>query len=322
MRVPARVGLVGNPSDGYGGAVLAAVVDELAAEVTVTPTSSRLRIDTDRHDAIEWSTPQGFVDDIATRGHPDPVRIVTAALTVVARHLGGPPPPVHIRCTTSIPRSVGLAGSSAIATGVVEALAAIVGEVLDPRVVAALALRAETDELAIAAGWQDRIAQAHRRAVLVDAANPTVADGLTVPGVTVVPPPSGRAVVAWLAGGAEDSGRYHAELRRRASAAEVAAVMAELAALARRAATAAARGDSTELARAVEASWSLRRAAMPLRADHDTLVETARRAGGAATSPGSGGSVVALVGDDDAASRSVIEALRDAGADTLVVHLR
>ena len=34
--VPARAGLVGNPSDGYGGAVLAIPVTALAASVTVT----------------------------------------------------------------------------------------------------------------------------------------------------------------------------------------------------------------------------------------------------------------------------------------------
>ena len=36
--VPARVGLVGNPSDGYGGAVLAAIAAAWAAEAVATPT--------------------------------------------------------------------------------------------------------------------------------------------------------------------------------------------------------------------------------------------------------------------------------------------
>ena len=42
--VPARVGLVGNPSDGYGGAVLAAIVDAWAAEAVATPTPGVVRL--------------------------------------------------------------------------------------------------------------------------------------------------------------------------------------------------------------------------------------------------------------------------------------
>ena len=66
--------------------------------------------------------------------------------------------------STTIPRSVGLAGSSAI---VIAALRAA-GVDLEPPEVAELALAIERDDLGIAAGLQDRAVQAFDQPVLVD----------------------------------------------------------------------------------------------------------------------------------------------------------
>lgn len=321
-RVPARVGLAGNPSDGFDGAVLAAVVDELAAEITVTPTDAPVRIRSGALAPLEWSSPLEFVADVGARGHATTEhRVVTAALIVLARHLGGAPPCVDIDWSSDIPRSVGLAGSSAIAVGVIEAVAASGGTRLDPRVIAALALAAETTELGIAAGWQDRIVQAHRRTVLVDASELSSIDRCLVPAVRTFARTDVEAVIGWCAADAEDSDTYHADLRKRASATDVAGAMDDLADLARRAADAIDRGDRAALMHLVDASWTTRRRVMPLRADHDSLVETARDAGVAATSPGSGGSVVAIPAD--AIERdTVVDALRAFGATTLTVRLR
>ena len=37
VRVPARIGLLGNPSDGFGGRVIAATIDDFAATVVTEP---------------------------------------------------------------------------------------------------------------------------------------------------------------------------------------------------------------------------------------------------------------------------------------------
>ncbi len=85
--VPARAGLAGNPSDLYGGAVLAVPIPSLRAQVEI----------------VDAPTTQ-------VAGHEDGLRLIEAA---VAR---GPSPgsPFALRWITDIPRSVGLAGSSAI----------------------------------------------------------------------------------------------------------------------------------------------------------------------------------------------------------------
>ena len=96
----ARAALAGNPSDGYGGAVLAVCVPGLAAHAEAQPAAR-------------------------TRSDP-PSALVDAA---VARYGRGP---CAVRWSTTVPREVGLGGSSAIVTAVVRALCALHGDVLAP----------------------------------------------------------------------------------------------------------------------------------------------------------------------------------------------
>lgn len=294
-RVPARVGLVGNPSDGYGGAVLGTVVPGLNATVTALPAGG-----------IEFAEGER--------------RIIEAALQTLVEHIrrtrgGAVDRGVRLTWTTNIPRSVGLAGSSALAVGVIDATAALWDVALDRRVVAALALSAERDLLGIAAGWQDRIIQSFGRCVLVDAAAMDVVDSVSVPTVSTLTT-NGRALsllVGWHEATATTSEEYHGALR--ASAPSLVAPMRDLAELARRAARALGAGDIAELAAAVDAGWRLRQSCAPLRSDHADLVELVRAAGLAATTPGSGGAVVAVCNGDEAPVARAVAALADAGCE-------
>jgi len=296
-RVPARVGLVGNPSDGYGGAVLGTVVPGLIATVTAAPS-----------DDVEFG--------VGDR------RIISAALSTLTEHIRSTRADpgqrgVRLTWTTNIPRSVGLAGSSALAVGVIDATAALWNVPLDRRVVAALALAAERDVLGIAAGWQDRIIQSFGCSLLVDAGAMEVVDSLSVPSVTTLAPGktgSGHKLsllVGWNEAAATTSEEYHGALRT--SAPSLSVPMRLLAELARRAATAFSAGDIDQLARAVDEGWTVRQSCAPLRGDHTELVEIVRATGLAATTPGSGGAVVAVCPDDDAAVARAVGALVDAG---------
>jgi uncharacterized protein involved in propanediol utilization len=146
--------------------------------------------------------------------------------------------------------------------------------------------------LGIAAGWQDRIVQSFGCPVLVDAATMVTIDGVEVPTVSELVGERPPLLVAWRTGDAASSDDYHAPLRR--SADQLVAPMAELAELARQAARAWELGDTTGVAAAVDAGWRTRQACAPLRADHGALVELVRSLGLSATTPGSGGSVVAI----------------------------
>lgn len=325
-RVPARVGLVGNPSDGYGGAVLATIVPDLAAVVTATA-SAGVSFD-GSGTCVGWSSVDEWSAHVDRFGHGREERLASAALAVLVGHLRATrpsnPPGIELQWSTDIPRSVGLAGSSALAVGIIQATAACWGEELDRRVVAALALRAERDVLGLAAGWQDRVVQSFGRTVLVDAGRMEVVDApglpaVDVPGVDVVSTPQGAPVpllVAWSTEASVPSDHYHAPLRRHAAA--LVEPMAKLAALARSAAAAWAAGDVAAVASALDAGWHLRQSCAPLREDHATLVELVRSCGLAATTPGSGGSVVAIAPDPVASARA-IDAVRRVGGQVLTV---
>ena len=296
--VPARVGLVGNPSDGFGGAVLATVVPPLSATVTAEHADGIVLDGAGESNA--WASVDAWLDHVEASGHGDAQRLISAAVWTLAAHLDdhgrSPASGVALRWHTSVPRSVGLAGSSALAVGVIDAVAAAWGVTLDRRVLAALALRAERDVLGIAAGWQDRVVQAFGRTVLVDASRIEAVDGLEVPAVsTPNDPPSMALLIGWREGDAASSDTYHAPLRRAPEL--LAAPMAELAALARHAAEAWSAGDVDAVGAAMDEGWSIRQACAPLRADHSALVELVRGTGAPATTPGSGGSVVAVAAD-------------------------
>ncbi len=117
-------------------------------------------------------------------------------------------------------------------------------------------------------------------------------------------------LVGWAAGTATSSDDYHAPLGR--NAASLVGSMSELGAIARSAARAVERGDTIALAEAMDRTWMIRQACAPLRADHAALVELVRSTGMHATTPGSGGSVVAPC-LDERVTLAAIAALGAAG---------
>lgn len=241
-RASARAALAGNPSDLHGGAVVGIPVPQLEATVTLG----------------------------AGAGEPPP--IVKAALLRVS-HAGD-----AAEWDSTIPRSVGLAGSSAL---VIAALRASGDAPIDPLALADLALSIERDDMGIVAGLQDRAVQAFEAAVLVD----MVADRT----VRVLHSPTPfDFVVAWRPSLGMDSGQYHAGL------APNPAGMQELARIGRGAAAAFEAGDASALSNLMGLSAEVRRDVAPLPSGHEQLADALHRAGFVANSTGSGGAVVAV----------------------------
>src|SRR5437588_4500652 len=121
--VPARAALAGNPSDGYGGAVLALAFDNccVTAEASIGPPS-------------EAAPPNELVQATVERF----AREFTPAARMTA-----------IGWRTAIPRAVGLGGSSAIVLAATQCLCRLHSILLDRAELAAFALAVETEELGI-----------------------------------------------------------------------------------------------------------------------------------------------------------------------------
>jgi glucuronokinase len=296
-RATARAGVAGNPSDALGGAALAVPVPTLGAEVRLRD-ADRVRV---RRDPPEpgWGSVSELATLTARLGHDGGDRLVTAALVTLHRHLCAEgiehdDAPFEAQWSTDIPRSVGLAGSSALVIATMRALAQRWRVDLPAPRLAELALRTEVDELGIAAGWMDRAVQAHAAPTLVDR---RVDPDAALPRMEVIEPiASLELLVAWDPAGASPSGRLHGRLRERLAAGdpELVRILDELVDTARAAAAALAAADHGELAELVDRSCELRRQLGALDAVTAGLVEQVRAAGGAATSAGSGGAVLVV----------------------------
>ena len=258
---PARAALAGNPSDLYGGAVLAVTLPSLAAHVISEP-ADRLQVDP-----------------------PNP--LVEAA----ARRLGVS---AKLEWRTTIPLSVGLGGSSALAIATLRALCE-----LGPDELAELALAVEVEDLGIAAGPQDRYAQAYGGLTFMEFGGLRPECERLDP--VLLPP----LVIGWREAAQEHSGAVHSGLRR-ALDMEPVRRLAELARDARRALLAR---DLPEFARCVDSSFNARAELIALDPRHVEMVATARNRGASANYTGSGGAIVAVCQDGEQC-REVGAALR------------
>ena len=267
----ARAALAGNPSDGYGGAVLALTLDSQRARALARPAPAL---------AI---SPES--------------ELVRATVTRFARRLEPAAARTAIVWSTSIPPGVGLGGSSAIVIATLRALCSLYAVGLTEPELAELALAVEVEELGIAAGLQDRVAQAYGGLTFMDFsrhAGPRPYERLDP---SLLPP----LVVAWRYDTAGESGAVHAPLRDRHARGEsvVLEALAELASLATDARAALLARDAAQLARCVDGSFDARRRMPPLDPRHVEMVQCARACGASANYAGSGGAIVAVCRDGE-----------------------
>lgn len=261
----ARAALAGNPSDGYAGAVLAVTIPAFVARVTTTSPAQAPR-------------------------PSDCPELITATLERFEREFG------HtgsvLSWETSVPRSVGLGGSSALVIATLLDLSERCSLELPPDALAELALSIERDDLGIAAGLQDRIAQSYGGLTFMDFGEPHAYERLDR---ALLPP----LLVGWRAHTAASSGVVHSDLRARFEAGEplVREAMRELASLACGARDAVLRGDVAALAACADGSFEVRARMLELDPRHVEMVEHARAAGAGVNYTGSGGAVVCVCRD-------------------------
>lgn len=312
--VPARTALVGNPSDGFGGATVALALDELSAVVEAEPElGARLLAGGEE---LRYEN----IADLAAAGgrgeYPDggPLALLMAA---AKRFFEGRPElgdrGIELRLTeSSIPGGVGLAGSSAIVVGALRVLGELFGDELDERELPFEALACETEELGITAGLQDRIVQTTGGLVFMDFSGEARWEPLD-PGKL----PS--LFVAWTAGAATHSGHAHADVLRRFETGdrEVVAVMREIGELAKLALQPLITGDGAGLGVLMDRNLELRRRIYELDPRHLELAEAAGSTGSPVNYSGSGGAIVGLLRNGDHLA-DVREALEPLDAELLV----
>lgn len=245
------------------------------------------------------------------RSASPPNSLVAATMRRFARELAPIDLASSVEWTTSIPKGVGLGGSSAIVIATVRALCELHDVRLGRPELASFALAVEEEELGIAAGPQDRVAQSYEGLTFMEFGRHRAYERLEP---RQLPP----LVVAWQPAAGEDSGAVHGDLRSRFDAGEeiVRGGMAELAGLARKGRAALLDGRLGAFAQCVDRSFDTRRRMTRLDPRHEQMIEVARARGASANYTGSGGAIVAICRDPEH-RRAVTEALAEAGCGTI-----
>ncbi|MGB7295107.1 MAG: hypothetical protein WBC70_05905 [Candidatus Aminicenantales bacterium] len=168
----ARAGLLGNPSDGYYGKIIAISVKNFAARV-VLEESAELRLVPGAPDEDVSRSGWDLIERINLYGYYGGRRLIKAAIKTFFDHCAKQNISIAeknftIRYESDIPRQVGLGGSSAIIVAAMRALLKFYGVQIPLEVLPTLVLNAELKELGINAGFMDRVIQVYEGCVYMD----------------------------------------------------------------------------------------------------------------------------------------------------------
>jgi len=175
-RTHARIGLAGNPSDGFGGKTITTQIAEFSASVQIWESPSVEMIPHPVHDPFSFETLEEMYQTAQVDGYYGGTRLIYASCKRFYQYCVEHDIPLRdanftIRYDTDIPRQVGLGGSSAIVVSALRCLMEfyeVTDEDIPRELQPALALSVEQDELEIRAGLQDRVAQIYGGLVYMD----------------------------------------------------------------------------------------------------------------------------------------------------------
>ena len=167
-----RAAVIGNPSDGYYGKTIAFVFSNFIAKVQLYQTPE-LEIRPERLDVTHFNSIAELVEDVNFAGYYGGMRLIKGMIKVfyeycIKNNIKIENRNFTIRYSSNIPLRLGLAGSSAIITACLKALTLYYNVKIPEPIFANLVLSVERDELGIAAGLQDRVAQAFESPVFMN----------------------------------------------------------------------------------------------------------------------------------------------------------
>jgi len=305
----ARAGLLGNPSDGYFGKIIAVTIRNFAARVFIRE-SPELRIEAAAQDADVFKSSQEFLESLDLYGYYGGQRLVKAAIKVFfdyckshgIRHSNKN---FTIRYESTIPRQVGLGGSSSIIVAAMRGLMAFYRIQIPLPILPTLVLNAELKELGINAGFMDRVVQVYEGCVYMDLDKKLIEEqgygryerlppGRLPPLYLAFKPDLGKV-----------SGQVLNEIRLAYERGDrfVIETLEKIAAKAEQGREDYLREDFSRWPRLIDENFDLRSRIMRISESNMEMIRTARRCGVPAKFAGSGGSIIGLCGDEQTYKR-------------------
>jgi len=295
----ARAGLIGNPSDGYGGKTIAFTIRDYCAEIALHEWAT-VEIITGSNDQNQYESVLSLRQKISQHGYYGGTRLVKATIKQFVDYCVNQNLELHsrnfaIHYTSNIPQQVGMAGSSAIIIATLRALMDFYNIPIDRLIQPTLALDVERRELGIAGGLQDRVVQVYEGLIAMDFGITNHKYGFEYSlyealDCKLLP----NIYVAYQPSGSEPTEVFHNDLRYRYDAGDksVVAAMSRFAELTDIAKRAISERDHQSLHHAINANFDLRDSICNLNPVHTEMVRVARTCGASAKYAGSGGAIV------------------------------
>jgi glucuronokinase len=300
----ARAGLIGNPSDGYFGKTLSCAFENYSATVVLYETPELQFLPGDVDDAV-FTDLDHLVREVRLFGYYGGIRLLKAVTKLFADHcrehgIALPRRNFTARYTSTIPRLVGLSGSSAIVTAMLKCLMKFYEVTIPLEQAPTLCLNAEKHELGIQCGLQDRVIQMYEGVVFMDFNRELVETRGYGHYTPVNPSLLPNLYIAFDPQRAEVSGVYHQKLRVlfEEKQPDVVAAMSEFADLAQNMHDALLAGHLAEVPALMNANFDLRDRIFHVAEANRHMVMTARQTGCSAKFAGSGGAIVGTWEDD------------------------
>jgi glucuronokinase len=304
-----RAGILGNPSDGYFGKIVAVTIKDFEARVFLDE-SNELLIQSSKDDIPVYRNMQDLVRRVNLYGYYGGVRLIQAAVKKFFEYgqrlnIQLEKKNFSIRYTSYIPRQLGLGGSSAIVTAALRALMEFYRVEIPREALPTLILEAERDELGINAGYMDRVIQVYEGCIYMDLNKELIEErGYGIYerlDASLLPP----LYLAYKPALGKVSGTALNDIRHGYERGEplVIETLEHIAEKAEQGKKALLEKDFGLLHRLMDENFDLRGRIMKISESNKEMIRAARRLGASAKFAGSGGSVIGMFADEEMYSR-------------------
>jgi glucuronokinase len=297
VNTPARAGVLGNPSDGFFGKTLSIPIRNFRAQIVMFEWE-KLEILPGQSDTGNFNSIDDLLADIRINGYYGGMRLIKATIKqfhdyLRSKNVSIPSKNFTIRYTSNIPRQVGLAGSSAIITATMKALCQFYDVTMDKAVMANHVMWAESKELGISAGLQDRVVQVFDSPVFMDFDRAFMEKngfGKYQPVSKEIFPPMYLAYQANLT----HKDVVHNDVRKRweCGDTDIITTMDKIAANAVEGYDALKSQDLETFKKCINRNFDLRASIYPIAEKNLHMIKLARKVGATSKFPGSGGAVM------------------------------
>jgi glucuronokinase len=312
-RACARAGLLGNPSDGYFGKTISIIVRNFGAHVSLYQTPE-LHIEPQNQDRSIYRNIYDMVESVSLVGYYGGDRLIKAAIKKFCEYCDENNIKLSnknftIRYHSSIPRQVGLAGSSAIITATMRALMKFYKVKIPIEILPTIVLSAEVDELGINAGLQDRVIQVYEGCVYMNFDKKIMETKKHGEYERIDPKLLPKLYIAYKTELGKVSGKVLSDIKTRWERGDehVVKTLQRIADIAEEGKEAIYQKDVNKLNKLINENFDRRSQVMNISESNMQLVQTARRCGASAKFTGSGGSIIGIYTDDEMLTKLVVE---------------